>query len=461
MKNIVFNIFLILIIFAGCNNSTENKDTDNSGFLPVQKEIPVIPDNPKEIKVIVFAGDGAPTSRNIELSLRLCNQYNLVDGYYFDVTRVFSTPSDKLNRETLDKYDVLLIPGGYPSRMYYSWEKEDIRDWLHSGGGYVGICAGEIIAVEGTVLESIFGSFEGLEIAPGITRETSNWVGERNIRMTETGAKVLGFSGDQRIMQWNGSAFTIKPGANSDIIIFADYYNNSIDREPFEHGSSKWKENFNNRPAIVGLNYGAGRVILAGPHPEDNSKSKAMQKAGMLGAMIKWAYGDDTPLYFTIGRKEILPEEDMSDKLRAMSAIASSNCTISGINIYIKEGSGRVIAGIYNTNIYNKPGELLAQSDTYNMVIKNPGWLYIPFNKEVQVMQDETLWLAWIFEDYPVTIKMDLNLWEGDIGSTIVKKSNISWKDLNTGELPGIFPPDGEEEGIIVSIYSTGIPSSR
>jgi glutamine amidotransferase-like uncharacterized protein len=461
MKKIII-ILSVIIFFISCSGNSPQEETtgepDNDSVL-LQKKITILPDNPKEINVLVFAGDGSPTTRNIEISLMKCNQYNLVDGYYFNVTRVFSTPADKLNINTLNDYDVLLIPGGYPSRMYYCWEKEDIKNWIRQGGGYVGICAGEILAVEGIVTGSIFGDFEGLEIAPGIIRETSNWVGERNIRMTESGAKFLGLSGDQRMMQWNGSGFYIRPDAYEDVVIFAEYFNNSLDREPFEHGSSKWKENFNNKPAVIGLNFGTGRVILAGPHPEENSKFKAFQKAGLLGAMIKWADGDDTPIAFTAGRNEILPETDMSDRLRAMSSIISTDCTLSSINIYIEEGSGRVIAGIYSSsNNQNKPGELLAQSNAYSIEVKSPGWINIPLNNEIEAGINDTIWLAWIFEKYPVITRMDFNLWEGDIGNTSVFKSNIRWEDLNTEKLPLLFPENSVKESLIVSVNSTCIP---
>jgi hypothetical protein len=259
----------------------------------------------------------------------------------------------------------------------------------------------------------------------------------------------------------NGGGFTIRPDAYENVIVFAHYYNNSLDREPYTHGSNRWKVNFDGMPAIIGLNFGAGRVILAGPHPEDNSKSKSFLRAEMLGAMIKWAGRDDTSIIFTVGRKEILPEADMSDKLRAMSSIVSADCTISGINIYIEQGSGGVIAGIYGSNEYDRPGELLTQSNACLINIENPGWIHIPLNNEISLKKNSTVWLAWIFEEYPVITRTDLNLWEGDIGDTSVFKSSIKWEDLNTEKLPLIFPQDYKKEGIIVSINSDCTPAVR
>ncbi len=380
MKNIHLLLISIIIILFGCldNNNLAEPNTPETNMQNNPEDKIGIPGNPTEIKVLVFAGDGAPTTRSVELSLRQNNQYNLVDGYYFIVTRIFSKPNDKLDSDILEQYDVLLIPGGYPSRMQYSLVKADIQDWVSRGGGYVGICAGEILAVEGSVANSIFGSFEGLEIAPGISRETSDWVGERNIRMTEPGANLLGLSGDQRMMQWNGSSFTISPNSINNYIIFATYFNNSLDRESFEFGASRWKESFDNRIAILGQNFGQGRVILSGPHPEESSKSNSLQKARLLGAMIKWAYQDDTPITFSIGRNDILTEDDMSKNLRAMSGIVSADSLISNINIYIKEGTGRVIAGIYNSNEFMLPGDLLVQSEPLSINSSEPGWLTVP-----------------------------------------------------------------------------------
>ncbi len=53
---------------------------------------------------------------------------------------------------------------------------------------------------------------------------------------------------------------------------------------------------------------------------------------------------------------------------------------------------------------------------------------------------------------------MDLKLWEGDIGSTVVRKSRIVWQDLEDSKLPQTFPEMFEEETIIVSINSMGNP---
>ena len=149
-----------------------------------------------EIRVLIYRCEGAAKTAEIEEALNRCNKEKLLPGYRFVVTRKNFTLADKLDSTDLRQADVLIVPGGYVYQFPRYWEREEIRDWIRRGGGYVGICAGEILAIEGRVEGSFFGSFEGLEIAPRIERVNSRWVipfgsDSRRMRMTVNWSGVM------------------------------------------------------------------------------------------------------------------------------------------------------------------------------------------------------------------------------------------------------------------------------
>ena len=125
--------------------------------------------------------------------------------------------------------DVLVVPGGYLYKFPRFWEREDLRSWVREGGGYVGICGGEIVAIEGKTDDPFFGSFHGLDIATNVYRVNPKWVGVRNIRMTEKGSRLLGLSGDQRVLHWNGSILGYHYSPTDGESVFAVYDGNGDD----------------------------------------------------------------------------------------------------------------------------------------------------------------------------------------------------------------------------------------
>lgn len=161
-------------------------------------------------------------------------------------------------------YKIILFPGGYAP--YYNWwinstGKERIRTFVRNGGGYFGICAGAYFAVDrvawgGMVYDDSAGYDLDLFQGTGAGDEdkitdyyAGNWsMLTFNFNTTNTVApnyKAVPYTED--IIYLGGPYFTADSGTAFEVLAtFAD----------------------NGQPGIIAFQYGSGRVVLSGPHPE-------------------------------------------------------------------------------------------------------------------------------------------------------------------------------------------------
>ncbi len=406
-----------------------------------------------QIKVLVFASEGAAKTDDIVASLQRCNREKLIPGYVFEVTKGRFDSNNKLDFEELSKHDVLIVPGGYLYKFPRFWVADDVRRWVKGGGGYVGICGGEILAIEGTVESSFFGSFEGLEMAPHVYRINPRWVGERNIRMTDDGTLLLGLSGNQRMLHWNGSVLGYRIPPPFGERIFAVYADNESDLENPDYGEDRWNPEWDDSAAILGDQFGEGRLILSGPHPEFPSEGGKFQKPRLIGAMVKWAYRDDSDLPFVIGREDRLPNDLMSTKLSAMSTLVTAASRITSMSVFIRKGSGRGILGVYSS-LDGKPKMLLAQSKLFPITGEGE-WHDVQLVNPITVASGSRIWLAWIF-DSPVALSSDTTKNAGDLGGSRIALGSLRWSGAKIPSLPRIFPSEGPLSQVIVALYALG-----
>lgn len=170
-------------------------------------------------------------------------------------------------------YRIILIPGGF-AKWYNYWisraGKDRIRNFINNGGGYFGICAGAFFAVDKTIWEgtsyddgagyNAYGEWTGYDLdlfqgsGTGPMNAIADWNGEGynmtaiNFQSDNTvlrGYKQVPYTED--ILYFGGPYFS--PDAGSGVEVLATY-------------------NYNGQPAVVAFNYGSGRVVLSGPHPE-------------------------------------------------------------------------------------------------------------------------------------------------------------------------------------------------
>lgn len=196
--------------------------------------------------------DGLTAFRNMLTTLGLT--YEEID--YWDL--------DTSTQEFSDLYKVILMPGGYAPYFNY-WinpvGKERIRAFVQAGGAYLGVCAGAYFACDTVVWgTNVYDDAAGydLDLFPGsgvgdldsiIDYYTGNWT-MTTFNFTNANSilhhyKTTPYTED--IIFLGGPSFT--NNGQNQFTVLATFATNG-------------------KPGIIAFNYGLGRVILSGAHPE-------------------------------------------------------------------------------------------------------------------------------------------------------------------------------------------------
>jgi glutamine amidotransferase-like uncharacterized protein len=270
-KFLIFSFLLFGLIMAlttsqvtATDNQTQiNSTTHQSIQKTVYKENFKASSSLQTIKVLIYNGKNADEDcvEGIKSSLNVANKKRLVPGYYF----TYQT-SPIINSAVLKYYNVLVVPGGDDyinddGQTISSINPTAVRNFVASGRGYVGICAGAFSGAKYTK-----GWYYGWGVAPHVYCKGPEHVGNLSIRITNAGRNIFGYGGRKTTLYWNGPAIY----ANSKMITFAQYADNII-------GSK-------GMGAIVGDYYGKGRSVLSGPHPELDP-----QLPDIVSRLIAWA----------------------------------------------------------------------------------------------------------------------------------------------------------------------------
>lgn len=178
----------------------------------------------------------------------------------------------------LKDYDVVIFTGGSGSKQAAGIGeagREEVRQFVKKGGGYIGICGGAYLACSG------FSWGLGVLDAKTVSSKWKRGVGDVQIVVNDTGAKTIGLPAkEQKIRYANGPI--IMPASRPEV---PDY-------EPMALFRTELSENGTppgvmvNSPAWVRGIYGKGRVITSSPHPE--------QTAGMdawVENAVRWVAG--------------------------------------------------------------------------------------------------------------------------------------------------------------------------
>ena len=173
---------------------------------------------------------------------------------------------DRLVRDgRLSGQEVLVVPGGWPSVI---WETlgaegtEKVRRFVCEGGKYVGTCAGAWVALN----------------EPGACRllpyrqDPSNTPFDHGhatlaVDVNERGAEALGVDkGRHFVSYWQGPLVVPEPldGVKAEVLAtFAGNVNMERPAAPSMFGY----------PALIGAEYGKGRVLVSIAHPESHPRS--------------------------------------------------------------------------------------------------------------------------------------------------------------------------------------------
>lgn len=180
--------------------------------------------------------------------------------HHFDVPLITYTKDDLAALEPGD-VDVLLMPGGW--YFFKDEVAKRIRAFVRAGGGYVGICCGQINAVKLGLLNAKTYSMFGIgptQLEPVDGRHpVLKGVVQKSKAKHREWERI-------RILRYNGWPMVLRKGAH----MIAAY---DMDKE---------------LAAIAWSEYGKGKVVAFSPHPEG-----AICKPGLFGDRDSWPMAYD------------------------------------------------------------------------------------------------------------------------------------------------------------------------
>lgn len=188
--------------------------------------------------------------------------------------------------ETLDDFDILVVPGGRVQRLLRHLDCDHIRRFVSNGGRYIGICAGACAAA------SFNGS--GMRLLP-VTAVCPRW--EKRTGLTGR-ATMVPYSADcvaavgaaSRVCgYYNGPVFNLNQGAfkakrGRSAAVRAEYVLDQLRLKSLtKKMHAKAERALCGKACIVTGQYGSGTVLLCGPHPEFAKGLEAFTQFMIIG----------------------------------------------------------------------------------------------------------------------------------------------------------------------------------
>lgn len=197
-------------------------------------------------------------------------------------------PAD-LRAGVLSQFDVVVFPGGSGSKEAAAIGDDGcaaVREFVKSGGGYIGICAGAYLATAkydwslGLVNAN---TFTGNRQIPGVGVK-SMWFrgrGTVQLQLTERGREILGNLPDLVEVRYANGPI-LSPAGKEDLPAYESlaFFRTEISKYAPQEGTMI------DTPAIVAARFGAGRVMAISPHPEDTAGLEPLVERAVI-----WAAG--------------------------------------------------------------------------------------------------------------------------------------------------------------------------
>lgn len=163
---------------------------------------------------------------------------------------------EEVQSGALDGNHVVIFTGGRGSvqgRSLGDDGRQLVRDFVNSGGGYIGVCAGSYLAMQGEE------EFFKLAIVAARNFSGDNWRrGEHTVEIREVGGE-----GVHRLFYANGPVFArVEHESIAPYVELATFLSNAYLPA---HGTHSGE--MPGTPAILAAAYGQGRVILYSPNP--------------------------------------------------------------------------------------------------------------------------------------------------------------------------------------------------
>jgi glutamine amidotransferase-like uncharacterized protein len=187
---------------------------------------------------------------------------------------VLQLTADEIAQGALTGFQAVVFGGGSGSKEAASIGeagRQQVKEFIRNGGGYIGICAGAYLATSGYTW-----SLHVLN-AKTVSPKWKRGKGTVKIELTDAGRQILGErTGLVDVLYHNGPV--IKSAELPDLEKF----------EPLAYFRTELAENDTPKglmvdsPAIVAGHFGKGRVICISPHPEQTPGLESLVEKALL-----------------------------------------------------------------------------------------------------------------------------------------------------------------------------------
>ena len=240
------------------------------------------PKDPATVRVALF--DGAGTNRNGWGNVR--KVASEIPG-----SLLWHVGPEDIREGALGQFDLVVFPGGSGSKQAAAIGdagREQVREFVNDGGGYLGICAGAYLAASNykwSLAISNHRTFCEARDIPDVGRKSMWFRGpaaQVTMELTADGDKILGDrNGVIDVRYQNGPIMS--PAENMDL---PDYRVLAWFRSENALYDTQ-KGTMTNTPAIIASDFGKGHVLCISPHPESSPTLRPMVLQG-----LRWAAGD-------------------------------------------------------------------------------------------------------------------------------------------------------------------------
>ncbi|MFX1318143.1 MAG: BPL-N domain-containing protein [Promethearchaeota archaeon] len=225
----------------------------------------------------------------------------------------------QIERGFLQEYDGVIFPGGdevWTMRTLGKKARNEVVQFVNNGGGYIGICAGGFLAQKSTyVAYPSTKDFFGIANAKTPNTPPNVWnIGPIIQRIIKPNHPVMfGYSGFNEALFYGGPTFD----AGEGVKVLATLH--EIKAEGMVSSPEIYKKMKDNAE-VVTTNYGQGKVVLFGSHPE-----LAPDNNGMLHNTIFYVTSEETKLPRTTSKLSMktLSEHILNELQNLMNQIRS------------------------------------------------------------------------------------------------------------------------------------------
>ncbi|MBK1881416.1 succinylglutamate desuccinylase/aspartoacylase family protein [Luteolibacter pohnpeiensis] len=190
----------------------------------------------------------------------------------------------------LKRFDLVVFPGGSGSKEAAALQESGrgiIRDFVESGGGYVGICAGAYLAAANypwSLRISNHQTFCESREVPGLGKKSMWYRGNSAtvaMELSAAGKSVLGDFPDTLQVRYHNGPIVSAAGLDSlpKYQVLA-WFRSEVSQYDLQQGT------MTGTPAIISTEFGNGRVLCVSPHPESTDRLRPLLAHGM-----EWAGG--------------------------------------------------------------------------------------------------------------------------------------------------------------------------